>query len=75
VWVGFRLLIRISNESLVTELCGHYRRSGFSAEPVGGAMLEVRAPAAERVGERSEILAHLRVWNVLNPDAIAEPAD
>ena len=47
--IGVGLLIRINNEALVEELCGHYRRSGFSAEPVGGAMVEVHAPVVSRL--------------------------
>jgi hypothetical protein len=69
---GVRLLIRINNEEFVEELCGHYRRSGFSAERVGGAMIEVTAPTARAADERTQILAHLRVWNLVNPDASAE---
>jgi hypothetical protein len=69
---GVGLLIRINNEEFVEELCGHYRRSGFSAERVGGAMIEVTAPTARAADERTQILAHLRVWNLVNPDASAE---
>ena len=67
------MLIRIGEPSLAENLCEHFRRSGFSAEPAGGSMVEVRradAPSAEQ--ERREVELHLRVWKATNPGAVAE---
>jgi hypothetical protein len=66
------LLIRIDNHALVNNLCAHYRRSGFTAQPVGGGMIEVTRPnALTEELERRDVVLHLRVWDVLNPEATA----
>jgi hypothetical protein len=67
------MLIRLDDHALVDDLCLHYRRSGFEAESVGGGMVEVRkpdAPTPQR--EREELILHLRVWEVANPNTHAE---
>lgn len=67
------MLLRLSDHALVADLCDHYRRSGFTAEAVGGGVVDVTrldAPNPEQ-GDR-EVLMHLRVWNVIHPDAAAE---
>jgi hypothetical protein len=67
------MLIRLYDRALVDDLCAHYRRSGFHAESVGGGMIEVSrddAPPPEQ--ERYAVAMHLRVWEVINPDARAE---
>ena len=64
------MLIRVDDKTLVEDLCAHYRRSGFRAERMGGAMIEVAreaAPTPEQ--ERHEVRLHLRVWEALNPDS------
>jgi hypothetical protein len=62
------MLIQLDNHSLVNDLCAHYTRSGFTAEPVGGGMVEVTRPdAPAEAQQRREVLLHLRVWEVLNP--------
>jgi hypothetical protein len=67
------MLIRMEDHALVDDLCAHYRRAGFHAESVGGGMIEVARPdAPDEEQERREILMHLRVWQVTNPDASAE---
>jgi hypothetical protein len=67
------MLIRTDNHSLVDDLCAHYRRSGFHVESVGGGMVEVAPPdASNQEQERREVLMHLRVWEVTNPDTHAE---
>jgi hypothetical protein len=67
------MLIRLSNESLVDEFCGHFRRSGFACDPAGGSMVEVGRPDAPTPEqERREIDLHLRVWRATNPEAGAE---
>ncbi len=67
------MLIRLHDNTLVEDLCAHYRRSGFRVEPVGGGMVEVSredAPTPEQA--RHEVLLHLRVWQAVNPDTPAE---
>ena len=67
------MLIRIDDNTLVDDLCAHYRRSGFRVESVGGGMVDVareNAPTPEQ--ERHEVLLHLRVWEAVNPDARGE---
>jgi hypothetical protein len=67
------MLIRVEDPALVDDLCAHYTRSGFTAERVGGGMVEIRRPDAPSADqERREALLHLRVWQITNPDARAE---
>ena len=62
------MLITLNDPSLATDLCAHFRRSGFRAESVGGAMIEVTTRyAAKPYEERREIELHLRIWQVMNP--------
>jgi hypothetical protein len=67
------MLIRLDDHTLVDDLCAHYARSGFRAESVGGGMVEIvreGAPSPEQ--ERNDIRMHLRVWELVNPDARGE---
>jgi hypothetical protein len=67
------MLIRLDDQNLVHDLCVHFRRSGFAAEPAGGGMVEVgRSDAPSREQERQEVLMHLRIWQVINPEARGE---
>jgi hypothetical protein len=67
------LLLRLDDPALVDDLCAHYRRSGFTAEPVGGGMVKVRrVDAPDTAQERREVLMHLHVWKIIHPDAGAE---
>ena len=67
------MLIRIAHHELVDGLCAHYRRSGFDAEAVGGGMVEVTRPDAPTDEQaRYEVLLHLRIWQVANPDEETE---
>jgi len=68
------MLIRLSDHALVDEFCDHYRRSGFVAEPVRDGIVEALrtdAPSPEQC--RREVLMHLQIWRVLNPDVAAQP--
>jgi hypothetical protein len=67
------MLIRVDDNTLVEDLCAHYRRSGFRVEHVGGGMVDVareNAPTPEQ--ERHEVQLHLRVWQAVNPHARGE---
>ena len=67
------MLIRLDDNTLIDDLCAHYRRSGFRVEPVGGGMVDIGredAPTPEQ--ERHEIMLHLRVWEAVNPDVRGE---
>jgi hypothetical protein len=67
------MLIRLSDHALVDDLCDHYRRSGFAAEPVGDCVVEAtRTDAPNQDQDRREVLIHLHIWNVLNPDVAAQ---
>ncbi len=57
------MLIRISDPSLVDDLCAHFRRSGFAAEPMGGSVIDVDRPDAPNPEQaRREVELHLRIW-------------
>jgi hypothetical protein len=67
------MLIRLDDKAFLDDLCAHFRRSEFVAEPAGGSMLEVRRPDAPSADqERREVELHLRVWKATNPVAAAE---
>jgi hypothetical protein len=67
------MLIRTNTPSEVDDLCAHFVRSGFLAEPAGGSMVEVQRPDAPTPEqERREVEVHLRVWQAANPDATAD---
>jgi hypothetical protein len=67
------LLIRIDDIDLIDDLCAHFTRSGFAVERAGGAMIDVRRDdAPTRDQERHEVLLHLRVWQVVNPETHGE---
>jgi hypothetical protein len=70
------MLLRTDSPTEAESLCSDFRRSGFSAQPVGGSMLEVSrpdAPSGEQ--ERREVEVHLRVWRAANPESTAEIAE
>ncbi|HEX5470026.1 MAG TPA: hypothetical protein VFW80_13380 [Gaiellaceae bacterium] len=70
------MLIRLSDPTLVDDLCESFRRAGFSARSAGGSMAEVERPdAPERDQERREVELHLRVWLAMHPDVAAELVD
>ena len=64
------MLIRLDDRTLIDDLCANFRRSVFQAEPEEGAGLRVHQPdAVSTSDERQQILLHLRVWQLINPDA------
>jgi hypothetical protein len=67
------VLIRLEDHMLVDDLCTHYRRAGLTAHHVGGGLIAVfRQDAGPPEQDRWEVLAHLRLWEVANPDARGE---
>jgi hypothetical protein len=67
------MLIRLSDHALVDELCNHYRRSGFMAEPVSGGVVEAtRTDAPTRDQCRREVLIHLHIWRILHPNVATQ---
>jgi hypothetical protein len=68
------MLIHLDHPAPVYDLCAHFNRSGFKAEPCGGAMICVTRPdAPSPEQERREVLLHLTVWDAMRPDAPASP--
>jgi hypothetical protein len=64
------MLIRLDDRALIDDLCAHFRRSVFQAEPEEGASIRVHQLGASSTSEeRQQILLHLRVWQLLNPGA------
>jgi hypothetical protein len=67
------MLIRISENSLLADLCAHFFRAGFTVEEEGGAMVYVtRDDAPDGDQERREVELHLAVWRARNPDITVE---
>jgi hypothetical protein len=67
------MLLRISDATLVSDLCVHFLRSGFAVSEAGGTMVEVSRPDASYPGqERREVELHLAVWRATNPDVTVE---
>ena len=66
------MLIQLDDHALVDDLCAHFARSGFTARPVGAGAAEVARPIPSTEDQdRREILLHLRVWQIVNPDVEA----
>jgi len=66
------MLIQLDDHALVNNLCAHYRRPSFTAQPVGGGMIEITRPDSPSADQqRREVSLHLQVWNALNPEATA----
>jgi hypothetical protein len=63
------MLIRLGDHSLVNEFCFHFTRSGFTAVPVGGSMVEVGRPGARTPDQgRREVVMHLQMWKLMHPE-------
>jgi hypothetical protein len=60
------MLIRLTDDSLVDDLCLHFHRSGFTVQRAGGSMVEVSRSKAR------DIELHLAVWRATNPGVGAE---
>jgi hypothetical protein len=65
--------VLLDDPALVDDLCAHFRRSGFTADPAGGRMVELSLTAApSREQARNEILVHLQLWRILNPGGVVK---
>jgi hypothetical protein len=68
------MLVLLDDPVLVDDLCAHFRRSGFTADPAGGSMVEVHLrDAPSRAQAENEIRVHLQLWRILNPRQAVEP--
>jgi hypothetical protein len=68
------MLIHLPDPSRLDDLCLHYRRSGFTADPVDRLVVDVARPdAPDAEQERREVLLHLQVWCAMRSDAPAVP--
>ena len=65
------MLIRLTDDSFVDDLCLHLDRSGFIAQRAGGSMVEVSGTDGLQEG-RQDIELHLAVWMATNPGVGAE---
>jgi hypothetical protein len=64
------LFLRLDQRLLLDDLCAHFQRAGFTAEPAGGSMIQVTRPDAPSADqERREIELHARVWSARNSGA------
>jgi hypothetical protein len=62
------LRISIDSPEYAGDLCAHFTRSGFRAQPTVEGMVEVRLDDAPNPNqERLEIALHLRVWEAMHP--------
>jgi hypothetical protein len=68
------MLLRLSNPALLPDLRQHFARSGFSVADEGESLLVGRADAPSAEQERREVEMHLRVWQMMHPDAQVEVA-
>jgi hypothetical protein len=67
------MLIRVDQAAFVDDLCAHFRRSGFIADPAGRRTVHVEKPDARSYQRaETEILSHLKVWQLRNPDGVVE---
>jgi hypothetical protein len=76
-WLGdLRFMhIRPRDPALLPELRQHFARSGFAVDQARES-LEVRredAPNDEQAAR--EILLHVRIWQLMHPNSIAEPPE
>jgi hypothetical protein len=65
------MLIRLTDDSFVDDLCLYFHRSGFTAQRAGGSMVEVSRTDGLQEGRR-DIELHLDVWRATNPGIGAE---
>jgi hypothetical protein len=67
------MLLRISDETLVTDLSSYFLRSGFDVEETGGTTIGVSEPDDPSPElELQEIELHLRAWRASHPGVKVE---
>ena len=65
--------VLIEDPTFLNDLCAHFRRAGFTADPVDEGMADVDRPDAPTPQQAAaEIRVHLQLWRILNPDQRAE---
>lgn len=65
--------VLIEDPTLLNDLCAHFRRAGFTADPVDESMVEVDRPDAPTPQQATaESRVHLQLWRILNPNQRAE---
>ncbi len=65
--------VLIDDPAFLDDLCAHFRRAGFSVDPVDEDMIEVDRPDAPTPQQATaESRVHLQLWRILNPDQRAE---
>jgi hypothetical protein len=68
----FGVQVRLHDPSLLSELTLHFERSGFRVQRMGDALDVDRDDAPDEAHAAREILAHLTVWTLMNPDSVAD---
>jgi hypothetical protein len=67
------MLIQISENAFVADLCAHFFRAGFTVSETEGAVIQVsREDAPSTDQERREVELHLAVWRARNPTVAVE---
>jgi hypothetical protein len=67
------MLIQVSENSFLADLCAHFFRAGFTVEEADGTMVRVtRDDAPDGDQERREVELHLAVWRARNPNVTVE---
>lgn len=65
--------VLIDDPTFLNDLCAHFRRAGFTADPVDEGMAEVDRPDAPTPQQAAaEVRVHLQLWRILNPGRRAE---
>jgi hypothetical protein len=65
--------VLIDDPAFLDDLCAHFRRAGFSVDPVDEELIEVDRPDAPTPQQAiAEIRVHLQLWRILNPNQRAE---
>jgi hypothetical protein len=65
--------VLIDDPAFLDDLCAHFRRAGFAADPIDEDMVEVDRPDAPTPQQAAaEIRVHLQLWRILNPNQRAE---
>jgi hypothetical protein len=65
--------VLIDDPAFLDDLCAHFWRAGFTADPIDEGTVEVDRPDAPTPQQASaEIRVHLQLWRILYPNQRAE---